>query len=44
MVLTLRHLIKPNEKRIKLMAKMESDSETENDDSSTAFRNGDECS
>ena len=30
MVLTLRLLIKPNEKRIKLMAVMESDSETEN--------------
>ena len=35
MVLTLRLLIKPNEKRIKLMAVMESDSETENDDSSS---------
>ena len=33
--LTLRLLIKPNEKRIKLMTVMESDSETENDDSSS---------
>ena len=35
MVLTLRLLIKTNEKRIKLMTVMESDSETENDDSSS---------
>ena len=35
MVLTLRLLIKPNEKPIKLMAVMESDSETENDHSSS---------
>ena len=34
-VLTLRLLIKPNEKPIKLMAVMESDSETENDHSSS---------
>ena len=35
MVLTLSLLIKPNEKRIKVMKRMESDSETENDDSSS---------
>ena len=35
MVLTLRLLIKRNENRIKLMAVMEYDSETENDDSSS---------
>ena len=35
MVLTLLLLIKSNEKRIKLMAVMESYSETENDDSSS---------
>ena len=35
MALTLPLLIKPNENRIKLMAVMESDSETKNDDSSS---------